>query len=64
MDLAKKYKNIEKNQTHLPNSSLHRSSMLAELQTLAAALIKSEKRIVKLKAGHKDKGRELKDIIE
>jgi len=56
LDLAKKYRNMEKSGTGGvggAHATAQRAQMVNEIQSLASALIKSEKRVVKLKIDHK-----------
>jgi len=45
------------------NTNTHRSQMLLELQSLASALIKTEKKSLKQKAEWKEKQQKMKEII-
>ena len=56
--MAKKYKNIEKNMMGV--GSLNRNQMLHEIQSLAGALIKAEKRATKQKKEQRERERKLK----
>lgn len=69
LDLAKKYKNMEKITAYgtpgagPSQSSAQRTQMISEIQSLASALIKSEKRIGKLKIEHKAQQKQLKMVM-
>jgi hypothetical protein len=62
LDLAKKYKDMQKYPSSA-NANTHRSQMLLELQSLASALIKTEKKSLKQKAEWKEKQQKMKEII-
>lgn len=62
VDIAKKYKNIEKHSA-LATSPAHRSSMISEIQTLANALIRTEKRMQQWRREHRDREKRLKIIV-
>jgi len=56
LDLAKKYRNMEKSGVGAAggaHATAQRLQMVNEIQSLASALIKAEKRVVKLKIDHK-----------
>ena len=56
LDLAKKYRNMEKTGAGAAggaHATAQRLQMVNEIQSLASALIKAEKRVVKLKIDHK-----------
>tara|TARA_B110000285_G_C14837673_1_gene473861 strand:- start:351 stop:671 length:321 start_codon:yes stop_codon:yes gene_type:complete len=69
LDLAKKYKNMEKMTAYGSSgvgpsqSTAQRTQMISEIQSLASALIKSEKRIGKLKIEHKAQQKQLKVVV-
>ena len=64
-DMAKKYKNMEKNRmAGLHSANVQKDQMISEIQSLAASLIKAEKRISKLKADFKEKEAKLKEVVD
>lgn len=63
--MAKKYKNMEKNRmAGLHSASMQKDQMISEIQSLAASLIKAEKRISKLKSDFKEKEAKLKEVVD
>jgi hypothetical protein len=65
LDLAKKYRNMEKSGAGAggAQATAQRTQMVNEIQSLASALIKAEKRVVKLKIDHKAQQKKLKMIV-
>ena len=60
-DLAKKYKVVY---TNVGNQTFQKNQMINEIQTLAQALIKSEKKMLQIKLENKLEQKNLKFIID
>ena len=63
MDITDKYKNLNNAQSTCYINKLEKKTMVHEINTLAKALIKNEKKYVKMHEGYRKKAREYRRAI-